>query len=164
MYYQEEAEKKERRKIIAVATISVVVILILIVAIIVVATKKSSRGVATVAENTSAQIAENVEEATGGDKQKYEAKNESEAGSSEVAGGEATGAGSTSGSLSTESSESSDNGRNSGTQSVATQSGGAVAKDDIPSTGPEEALPLALMAGVLVAYLTSRKLALSEEK
>ena len=32
-------------------------------------------------------------------------------------------------------------------------------KEDIPSTGPEEFLPVAFTAGTLVAYLSSRKLA-----
>ena len=32
-------------------------------------------------------------------------------------------------------------------------------KEDIPSTGPEEFLPLALTAGTFAAYLASRKLA-----
>ena len=32
-------------------------------------------------------------------------------------------------------------------------------KDDIPSTGPEEFLPVALTAGTFVTYLSSRKLA-----
>lgn len=34
-----------------------------------------------------------------------------------------------------------------------------VVQEDIPSTGPEEFLPIALTAGIFAAYLASRKLA-----
>ena len=58
MYYQGEVEKNDRRKIITIATAILAVVLILMVAIIVVATRKSGGEAAGGNDNASFEIAD----------------------------------------------------------------------------------------------------------
>ncbi len=162
MYYQED--KKERRKIIAVATIAIAIILILIVAIIVVATKKSARsnvGVAEpaetsqVAEQTADKETDNKSETSTDNKSDASVDNKSSSESAESTGGAGIG------NLSTDSTVSANSSTTSGAS--ATASGAKTeTSSNLPSTGPEDLLPIALIAGTLVAYLYSRKLAKNE--
>ena len=140
MYNQVQAEKKERRKIIAVATIAVAIILILIAAIVVVATRKTARNGASNG-NTAVQVDSNEKK----DENKSEESNPKESESDNPMMGEL--------STTTETKE-----ETKPTNSVAAES----SDSPIPTTGPEDYLPIALMAGMLVTYLTSRKLAKEE--
>lgn len=149
MYYQEETDKKERRKIIAIATAAVVIILILIVAIIVVATKKTTKTVSvTENSNTEVVIDENKDENTG-EAEKTENAENKENTENKVVENKESGA-TTIGNLSTDTNK----------QSEAKASSTTTERsNNMPTTGPEEYLPIALMAGMLVAYLSSRVLA-----
>ncbi len=144
MYYQEETDKKERRKIIAIATAAVVIILVLIIAIIVVATKKTTKTVSvTENSNTEVVIDENKDENTGETEKAENAENKE-------AENKDTNAAATIGNLSTDTNK----------QSEAKASSTTTERsNNMPTTGPEEYLPIALMAGMLVAYLSSRVLA-----
>ena len=135
MYYQEEAEKKERRKIIAVATAAMVIILVLIVAIIVVATKKSNKTSVGGDDNAAFTIAEGTE--TEESESEPESKPEEE--TEPVVG-----------TITTENAPAE--------TPVVVAELPAETNTSMPSTGPEDVLPVALMAGLLVAYLSSRKL------
>jgi len=144
MYYQGEVDKKERRKIIAVATISVIIILSLIVAIVVVATKKSAKSGISDAQNSAFELIESedkAEEKTEEDKtadkvtENKEAKQESV---KEI------------GDLTTKQNQ------------VSKTTNTAATSADMPNTGPEDVLPIALILGALVTYLSSRALAKRE--
>ena len=145
MYYQEEADKKERRKIIAVATAAVALILILLVAIIVVATKKARPVVTSEGENTSFEISENTEDTESTNTTSTEETVETE---DVIVAGFST---------ETETSEAKDEVKE---EAAATESAATVGNaDSVVDTGPEEILPLALVAGTLTTYLYSAKLA-----
>lgn len=148
MYYQGEVDKKERRKIIAVATISVIIILSLIVAIVVVATKKSAKSDISDAQNSAFELIESedktedktenkTEENKTADKttENKEAKQESV---KEI------------GDLTTKQNQ------------VSKTTNAAATSADMPNTGPEDVLPIALILGALVTYLSSRALAKRE--
>ena len=135
MYYQGEAEKKERRKIIAVATAAVVLILILIVAIIVVATKKSAKSNISDAQNSAFELSESDDKKT--ETEKTEDKKD-------------------------ESQNNVGNLSNNATVANNNDVPAVVAGADIPSTGPEDVLPVALILGALVAYGSSAILAKRE--
>lgn len=163
MYQQQEVEKKERRKIIAAATVAVALILILIVAIIVVATKKSSRTSIGKEENSSFELKDESSENT-----EDEAKDQADQKSEEETN-ENSEAGQTSaiGTISTEKTKAKED--NKSTESTKTEQKTenttvvvSDSKGDMPNTGPEDFLPIALMAGMLATYLTSAVLAKRE--
>lgn len=149
MYNQIEAEKKERRKIIAVATVAVAIILILIAAIVVVATKKTARDTAKTTETETAQVNENNSSTE--NKDKDETKSEAESESGDVAKNEAV-----------DEETEGDNPMMSEEATTETTNTVATTDSSMPSTGPEDFLPIALMAGMLVTCLGSRKLAKKE--
>lgn len=151
MYYQEEADKKEKRKIIAVVTTVTVVILILIVAIILVATNKTSRSQRNV-EYVSSESKEDeqIAEQTSDEAIEEDDADEAQEESSVI------------GELTTE--KSTGNGEeNTSEESVPATSVNAVvvaeSSDNMPATGAEDLLPLALMLGAAAVYIGSRKFA-----
>lgn len=127
MYNYNEVEKRERRRIISVAVAAAVLILVLIVAIIVVATKKTPSENVGGSENTSFVLegSESTEEEEG---TVEEEKSDSEE--------------TVVGTISTE------------TTPVQTPTS-SVVTENIPDTGPEDLLPIALMLGALTAYITT---------
>ena len=145
MYYQGEAEKKERRKIVAVSIIAVILILLLIIAIIVVAVKKSHRVNIVTEENTSLEVSE-----------KTETKKEDVV----IENGVKTTENTTETTIVIE--EPKVEVKEEAPAKATAQAETKSKEDDIPSTGPEDALPVALLLGTLVAYLSSSALAKRE--
>ena len=137
MYYQDEAEKKERRRLITFAVTTVVLILILIVAIVVVATKKAGSNKVTEGVNSEFIFAE-------------ENTNESETEKTEEKTTE------------TEENKSSET---VGTLSTTTNDAPVVISgaSDLPTTGPEDLLPLALVLGALTTFGASAAMAKREQ-
>lgn len=148
MYYQNEVEKKERRKIIAGATIAVALILVLIIAIIVVAVKKSGHSNDVANEtNTSFELEETASSA---EETEVQDKNEEQIESDEQTTESLVGA------ISSEKTSSSDEQDNEETEdlSIITNT-----NEEMPTTGPEEILPIAVLAGMIVTYSYSAILA-----
>jgi len=148
MYYQNEvdsADKKQRTRIIAIATFVAVVILLLIVAIIVTATSKS-------AKNNTAE--KGIDEPT---------TVVAEAQPSED-GGENDG-----NSIGTISTETEDEQSNNGGADVSISANANVSvevvdtSDKMPTTGPEDVLPIALVLGALTMFVSSSALAKREQ-
>ena len=112
----------------------------MIVAIIVVATRKSTKTVSVTSEtsNTEVVVDENVDSP---EKTEEPAKTETT---------EKEKSGSTVGTLSTETEKKSTG------NGVISTSRATEKSDNMPNTGPEEFLPIALVAGMLVTYLSSR--------
>lgn len=138
MYTQGELDKKERRKIIAAATVTTALILILLVAIIVVATKKSSQASVSEPENVAFELTESEEETT---EKNAEEKTE------------------TIGVISTEQSETKVEETIENTEVITTE---LAISEELPTTGAEEILPIAILLGAFVAYLSSAVLAKKE--
>lgn len=144
MYNQVEADKKERRRIIAVATVIVVLILVLLIAIIVVATKKSQKASVNSGQNTSFTISDTDESVSSepiddnSDTQEKDEAATTEDGSMTI------------GLITTKTDESAESSERSNIVR-----GEVEASSAMPSTGPEDFLPIALMAGMLITYLSS---------
>ncbi len=136
MYYQDEAEKKERRRLITFAIATVVLILILIIAIVVVATKKVGSKDTSKDVNTSVVAVD---------------ENSS---SEETASGDI-------GTLSTETIEADKTAESTKTTDAPVIN--VVASPDIPTTGPEDLLPVALVLGALTAFSASAVMAKREQ-
>lgn len=141
--YQNEVEKKEKRKIIATVTVATAVILILIAAIIVVATEKAHTNTSQQAE-TSQTVTEPANDA-----EVTESAEAAESTESAENAGENTENSAVVGTLTTE-------------EYVFDETTGASVtaetSAEMPTTGAEDLLPLGLVAGMLVAYLVSRKI------
>ncbi len=163
MYYQNEAEKKQRQKLIAVATIAVSIIVLLIVAIIVVAIKKSSHS----DEIVSGSIAEPQEVESheeGGKVLDSLSASESKTDSDSDKNNQKP----TSSGLGLISSEIASNGTSSSSSSHDTDSEDEnpvelPADDNLPTTGPQDVLPIAIMAGLLTTCVSSAVLAKREQ-
>ena len=134
MYYQEELNKKERHKIIAVATVALTLILALIVAIIVVATKKSDRTSVVNEENVAFEMT---------DENKEETKKNKEEENKNI------------GLFSTDKKEEKEEEQKEEKKETVSETPAVIASDDMPSTGPEDILPVALLIGMIVAYTSS---------
>lgn len=129
--YQTEVTKKERRKVIIAAALVVSVILGLIVAIVVVATNKARGNWKTAnTEETPSDVAAVVDDAPA---ESMENSTEEEAATEELP-------------VETQEEE---------TPVIEVALPAQTIEEDIPTTGPAEAWPLALLGGAAATYLAS---------
>ncbi|MBQ3348392.1 LPXTG cell wall anchor domain-containing protein [Candidatus Saccharibacteria bacterium] len=133
MYNPNEIEAKDRKKVVIFAGATAAVILALIVAIVVVATGKASRENIGGTENGEFSIAESSEETKESDDSK-ESKNSNSSSSSA----------SKVGTVSTKT-----------TATATAKSATTAASEDLPNTGPENLVPLALAMGALTTAGTA---------
>lgn len=149
MDYQKKAEQKEQRRVIAAATALTMVVLILLTAAIVLATKKSRPEAISNSEYEDiSQVAENSQDnGLVQPSEENETETINEAGQVEptdrvtdiAVGSPSSDATSANGAI----------------DNVTTR---GVSDDKIPTTGPMDILPVALMIGTTVAFFGSRKL------
>ena len=131
MYYQSEADKKNRRRLLIVGIATFVLILILVISIVAVASKKSKSSADKIGSKTSTEtiVEPGTEEGSDG--------NKSETLTTETKKEEPVAVVETNPTIST---------------TVTTTS-------DMPTTGPEEILPLAIVLGMGAMYASSAVIA-----